>query len=244
MATVDAKGLLGAQVPELLRGLVSGAAFDVVVLLRGGGRLEGRVAHADAEVVWLRAGERAMAVRAAEIQAVELPASALGRPEPVAAEPPSNPAPTPVPTPSRATAETLPMEQPAPVRRRAAAASNPPRTRPSHGGEGPVEPIRVQAAWLRHLQRPVDLVLDLRPADAAEQKQLDRVLSHLAPAVLEVRRNLLDVVERVIVSHTEQPGIDRVEGDLWVGVNLPAGRAGRWTSTSSMVEALEAALQS
>lgn len=227
MGAVESRGPIGQQVPELLQGLVGDEHRVVTLLLRGGTRLEGFVVHADPHVVWIRSKSQAVAVAAEEVQAVVLPASALK---------------VPAPTPSRAEAPTLPAEQPAPVRRRQKA-SNPPRTRPSHG-DGPVEPIRVQAAWLRHLERPVDLVLDLRPADDAEQKQLDRVLSHLAPAVLEVRRNLLDVVERVIVSHTEQPGIDRVEGDLWVGVNLPAGRSGRWSSTASLVEALEAALQS
>ena len=244
-------GVIGQTVPELLQGLSALGASDaeVTLLLRGGSSAAGAVAHADSEVVWLREeGMSLLAVRAAEILAVRVSAARMpaGR---VAASPSKA---------VRGDAVTLQEEEPpAPPRRRkrryardtltpaedatqvmALTPAVEPPPAPS------LDPAMVESQWQVDLGRSLSLVLEVSPRSDEEAASLHNVMAHLGPAVSSVRRSLLGVVERVIVAATEEPGAERVEGDLWIGVNLSAGRRGRWSSARSMGAAIEAALQS
>jgi hypothetical protein len=227
---------IGQSVPELLAELVV-TGGRATVLTRGGRDLSGKVVHVDNDVVWLREeGELVLAVRAEEVIGLRvLHSEAFVRP----------------PSP-RSEAATLTDEPPAAPKRRRRRLSRPtlaPMDEVLGTGHEPEEqatldPAAVEAGWREHLGRPLSLLIDVQPGSEAEAADLRSVLGQLVPAIRTVRGALLEHIDRVIVSATEEPGAERVESDLWIGVNLGAGRDGRWASAKGMGAAIEAALQS
>ena len=102
----------------------------------------------------------------------------------------------------------------------------------------------LESRWAKEL--PGSLYLSLEaPADTeARRLSLQRVLVDLADAVEMVGSPFVDAVDRIVISHADIPGAERVERDLWLSADLDSGRLGRWEDARALAKLLDEAVHS
>jgi len=102
----------------------------------------------------------------------------------------------------------------------------------------------LESRWAKELPGELSLSLDAPTDTEARRISLRRLLVDLEAAVASVGAPFVDAVDRIVISHADAPGAERVERDLWLSVDLDSGRLGRWDDVDALAASLRSAIQS